>query len=348
MGAVFLGRSAGGHLVAVKVIHAQFLADDEYRRRFAREVAAARRVNSVFTAQVVDADSDDVRAPWLATRYIEGPSLAEKVRGAGPLPVREAVEVTAGIAEALVAIHAVGVVHRDLKPANVLLAHDGPHVIDFGIAQAVGASALTNRGVMLGTPAYMSPEQAQSQPMTGATDVFSLGGILFFTVAGRGPFAADHPAMALYNVLHKEPDLSAIAHEGLRRLVVACLDKDAVRRPSPEQIMAECRVLLDQFDARTASLLGPTLIDHTRAEARTKAAEHLAQGNALGGQRRHGEAEAAYREVLRLDPTCGDAHLGLGYALAVQGRHVEAETAFREALRLDPPAWTPTSGSGTP
>src|SRR5216683_1330431 len=160
MGQVFLGLSAGGRPVAVKVIRAELAADQEFRVRFGREVAAARRVSGLFTALVVDADVSGP-VPWLATAYVAGPSLAKAVADEGPLPVASVLTLAAGLVEGLEAIHAAGLVHRDLKPSNVLLADDGPRVIDFGISRVAEASMLTQSGTVMGSPGFMSPEQAE-------------------------------------------------------------------------------------------------------------------------------------------------------------------------------------------
>ncbi|HEY6797731.1 MAG TPA: serine/threonine-protein kinase, partial [Kineosporiaceae bacterium] len=199
MGTVFLGRSPSGRAVAVKTIHPHLARDPQFRARFAREVAAAVRVNGFYTAQVVDADAD-APVPWMATRFIDGPSLTQRVATDGPLPPPEVFRLAAGIAEALVCIHAEGLVHRDLKPSNVVLAAEGPQVIDFGIARVVEPGALTTddgtltgTGGVVGTFEYMSPEQAAGEPVTTATDVFSLGGLLHFAATGRPAFGSGHP-----------------------------------------------------------------------------------------------------------------------------------------------------------
>src|SRR5579859_4507316 len=162
MGQVFLAMSAGGRPIAVKIIRTELASDPDFRARFRREVAAAQKVSGLFTALVVDADLDGP-TPWLATAYVAGPSLAETVRGHGPLPARSLWALAAGLAEGLSAIHAAGVVHRDLKPSNVLLAEDGPRIIDFGISGAAEASAGTGANVMIGSPGYMSPEQVMGR-----------------------------------------------------------------------------------------------------------------------------------------------------------------------------------------
>ena len=237
MGAVYLGRSPGGHLVAVKVIHAQHVRDPEFRLRFRREVAAAQGVSSAFTAQVVAADPD-APTPWIATRYINGPSLWRKVRQAGPLSTIGVGEVAAGIAEALAAIHAAGIVHRDLKPDNVLLASDGPHIIDFGIARAIDASVLTASGAFVGTPAFMSPEQFLGRDVGPASDIFSLGGVIYFAATARLAFAADQPWALMRQILDEQPDLSLLTDRWLRELVGKCLAKTPGARPTPLEILA--------------------------------------------------------------------------------------------------------------
>ena len=161
MGRVFLGRSMGGRLVAVKVIRRDLASDPDFRTRFRREVAAARKVSGLYTAVVVDADAD-AQEPWLATAYVAGPSLSEAVHDHGPLPPRSALALAAGLAESLVAIHKVGVVHRDLKPSNVLLAEDGPRLIDFGISRAAESTSVTRAGFVIGSPGFMSPSKPRA------------------------------------------------------------------------------------------------------------------------------------------------------------------------------------------
>src|SRR5437773_1275053 len=189
MGRVYLGLSPGGRSVAVKVIRADLAQDAEFRARFRREVAVARTVSGLFTAPVIDADVEGP-VPWLATAYVPGPSLADAVTEHGPLPAASVLALARGLAEALSAIHAAGVVHRDLKPANVLLAGDGPRVIDFGISRAVEASALTHIGLVVGSPGFMSPEQAEGREVGSPSDIFSLGAVLAFAATGRGPFGS--------------------------------------------------------------------------------------------------------------------------------------------------------------
>ena len=238
MGRVYLGQSPGGRLVAVKLIRPELADDPGFRRRFADEVNAARRVSGIFTAPVVDADPDG-RQPWLVTAYVAGPSLADAVEAQGPMPVESVLTLAAGLAEGLGAVHAAGVVHRDLKPSNVLLASDGPRIIDFGISRATDSAWLTNAGgVVVGSPGFMSPEQAEGRHVGPATDIFSLGGVLAYAATGLAPFGAGSASALLYRVVY---GTAATGHvpPPLRRLVERCLAKDPADRPSTEELLAE-------------------------------------------------------------------------------------------------------------
>ena len=237
MGQVFLGQSPGGRLVAVKVIRPELAREPGFRRRFAREVAAARNVSGLFTALVADADPD-ADVPWLATAYVAGPSLAEAVDEHGPLPVASVVGLAAGLAEGLSAIHAAGVVHRDLKPSNVLLAHDGPRVIDFGISRAVEATVLTQSGMVIGSPGFLSPEQADGLEVGPPSDIFSLGAVLVFAATGAGPFGAGPTPALVYRVVNRQPDISGVPEE-LRPVIGRCLARDPAERPAAADLLAE-------------------------------------------------------------------------------------------------------------
>ena len=242
MGQVFLGRSPGGRLIAVKVVRSELAGQAEFRHRFAREVAAARTVSGLFTAPVVDADVDAL-VPWLATAYVPGPSLAEAITRHGPLPATSVLALAAGLAEGLGAIHAAGIVHRDLKPPNVLLAEDGPRVIDFGISRAAEAAALTGTGAVFGSPSFMSPEQARGHRVGPPSDVFSLGAVLTFAATGQGPFGTGPSTTLLYRVVFTPPDVGGLP-AGLRPLVERCLAKDPEQRPSTDQLLAELNTTL--------------------------------------------------------------------------------------------------------
>ena len=236
MGRVYLGLSPGGRTVAVKVIRADLAQDAEFRARFRREVAVARTVSGLFTAPVIDADVDGP-VPWLATAYVPGPSLADAVSQHGPLPAASVLALARGLAEALSAIHAAGVVHRDLKPANVLLAEDGPRVIDFGISRAVEASALTHTGLVVGSPGFMSPEQAEGREVGPPSDIFSLGAVLAFAATGQGPFGSGSTPALVYRVVHSGPQLDLMPAE-VRSLAARCLAKDPALRPTATDLLA--------------------------------------------------------------------------------------------------------------
>jgi serine/threonine protein kinase len=238
MGRVFLGRSAGGRLVAVKLIHEGLAADPHFRARFGREVAAASQVGGLFTALVIDADAEGP-TPWLATAYVAGPSLSDAVSTSGPLPPASVLSLAAGLAEGLGAIHAVGLVHRDLKPSNVLLAEDGPRVIDFGISRAAEASALTRTGSVIGSPGFMSPEQAEGSDEIGpASDMFSLGAVLVYAATAVPPFGTGSTAALVFRVVFKPPMLDGVPWQ-VRPIAERCLDKDPAKRPTPAELLAE-------------------------------------------------------------------------------------------------------------
>ncbi|MFD6390364.1 serine/threonine-protein kinase [Nocardia sp. NPDC060259] len=242
MGRVVLATGPDGRFVAIKQIHAHLLDDREFRARFEREVAISARVSGAFTAAVVDFGTSG-ETPWLASVFIAGVPLDKAVRGHGPLPIPALRTLASGLASALHSIHSTGLVHRDLKPANVILAADGPRVIDFGIAQAVGTGAqLTEVGAVVGSPAYMSPEQAMSEPVTSASDVFSLGSLLCMAATGQSPFAATSAPYTLFNIVHSEPQLDQVPAP-LRELIAGCLRKDPKTRPTPAQILDYLGVL---------------------------------------------------------------------------------------------------------
>ncbi|WP_405682008.1 serine/threonine-protein kinase [Streptomyces sp. NBC_00057] len=237
MGEVFLGRSPGGRRVAVKLIRREHAANPQFRRRFAREVEAARQVGGFHAAQVIDADPE-AESPWLVTAYIPGRSLREVITGDGPLTPEEVLALGAGLAEGLAAIHACGLVHRDLKPSNVITSGgDGPHIIDFGIARSVDASSLTSAGVVIGTFAFMSPEQVRADRADAAGDVFSLGTVLAFAATGRGPFDAETIPAIVHRILNEAPDLGELLGT-LRNTIEACLTKDPEDRPDVAEVLA--------------------------------------------------------------------------------------------------------------
>jgi serine/threonine protein kinase len=238
MGQVYLGRSAAGRLVAVKTIKVELAEEAGFRTRFAQEVAAARRVSGVFTAAVVEADPE-ADLPWLATAYVPAPSLAGLVQACGPLPVPAVRWLAAGCAEALESIHGAGLVHRDLKPSNVLVAPDGPKVIDFGVARAAERMGLTASRGVVGTPAYMAPEQARdTSQASAASDVYSLGATLAFAATGHPPYRGDSPIDVLARLATEPPDLSGLPGE-LTGLVTACLQRVPRMRPTSSAMLAQ-------------------------------------------------------------------------------------------------------------
>ncbi|MHC5905004.1 serine/threonine-protein kinase, partial [Streptomyces sp. S6] len=255
MGVVHLAHSASGRQVAVKVVHAQYATDDEFRARFRQEVAAARRVSGAFTAPVVDADPE-AEVPWMATLYVPGRTLSEVVAEQGPLSGRELRVLALGLTEALRDIHRAGVVHRDLKPSNVLMAEDGPRVIDFGISRAADNQTLTITGRLMGTPPFMSPEQFTSpRDVTAASDVFSLASLLVYAATGTRPFDGESPYLTVYQVMHEEPSLDGVA-DPLRSIVERCLAKDPADRPQLPELQKLFKALPDTSPAVPAPLPG--------------------------------------------------------------------------------------------
>ncbi|WUH91575.1 serine/threonine protein kinase [Streptomyces sp. NBC_00433] len=248
MGKVYLSYTPAGRPVAIKVIRPEFAEDAEFRRRFKQEVQAAQRVQGLYTAPVIDSDADGAR-PWLATAFVPGPTLSSAVAGHGPLPVPTVLLLVAGIAEALEAVHGAGLVHRDLKPSNVLLASDGPRVIDFGIARAADATALTGSGVTIGTPAFMSPEQAAGREITPATDVFALGQVAAYAALGSPAYGEGPSHAVLYRIVHEEPDLATLPAE-LRPLVSRCLAKIPAERPTLAEVVRMCQAASQQTELR--------------------------------------------------------------------------------------------------
>ncbi|MFJ2022821.1 serine/threonine-protein kinase [Streptomyces sp. NPDC087897] len=234
MGTVYLARSRGGRAVAVKVARSELAGDPHFRERFRAEVAAARSVGGFHTAPVVDADPD-AAAPWLATAYIPGPTLSALLEAEGPMDEARLRRLGAALAEALAAIHGCGLVHRDLKPGNIIMASDGPRVLDFGIARALESTRLTATGTAFGTPGFLAPEQAQGQEVDGAADVFALGAVIV-AAAGGSAFGAGTPMGLMYRSVHEPPDLAAVP-EGLRPVVAACLAKAPEERPTPASLL---------------------------------------------------------------------------------------------------------------
>ncbi|WP_371777537.1 protein kinase [Streptomyces sp. NBC_01438] len=252
MGQVYLARSDRGRTVAIKLVREELAEQQEFRDRFRREVMAARRLGSSWTAPVLDADTD-ANVPWVATGYVAGPSLQTTVSGRtiisagpapgayGPLPERSVHILGNGLAHALRAIHTAGLIHRDLKPSNILLTIDGPRVIDFGIARALDTvtdGGLTRTGALVGSPGFMSPEQVRGEPVTTACDVFCLGSVLAYASTGRLPFgdSASGVHAMLFRIAQEDPDLTGVPVD-LVELIRDCLRKDPAARPTPDEIL---------------------------------------------------------------------------------------------------------------
>ncbi|WP_199493504.1 serine/threonine-protein kinase [Marinitenerispora sediminis] len=267
MGQVFLGRSPGGRLVAVKLVRPELAGDPGFRRRFAAEVRAARAVGGFYTAQVVASDPGAER-PWLATAYIPGPSLHEAVEEHGPLPGASVALLGSGLAEGLAAVHASGLVHRDLKPGNVILAADGPRIIDFGIARALESTVLTQTHTVLGSVGFMSPEQARGGEVGPTSDVFSLGCVLVFAATGRGPFGTGRLDALAYRVVHEGPELAGLPAD-LAGAVAPCLAKDPAARPSLEEVLASLSGLVPAAAERGAGRWLPEAVTEVIADRET-------------------------------------------------------------------------------
>lgn len=235
MGQVFFGRSTAGRAVAVKRIHPHFATDPSFRERFDREVTSARQVSGAFTAPVIDADPQ-ADFPWLVTSYVPSLPLDSAVQRFGPLPEHTLRVLAAGLAEALNEIHRCGIIHRDLKPGNVLLAEDGPRVIDFGIARATEGGNATQ--ALIGTPGFMSPEQINGRDLTPASDIFAFGAVLAYAASGTGPFGEGAMPTVAFRITQHEADLSALP-ASLRNMVAACLTKDEGQRPQPGRLLDE-------------------------------------------------------------------------------------------------------------
>ena len=285
MGRVYLARSPGGRQVAVKVIRDELAEDAAFRARFAREVAAARKVGGLFTAPVVDASLDSP-VPWLVTAYVPGVSLTEAVEQVGPLPDHTVLAMAAGLAEGLNAIHAAGVIHRDLKPGNVLMAPDGPRIIDFGISSAAEAASLTDTGVFIGSPGFISPEQAEGMPVGPPSDIFSLAGVLTYASRAEGPFGGGETAALLYRVVHGTPNLDRIPARILP-LISRCLSRQAQLRPTAAEFLVELTAAYPAAADLTDWLPAPVL--RLSAQRTAQSGEGTGDGEGTG----HAAADGA-------------------------------------------------------
>ena len=315
MGQVFLGMSAGGRPIAVKVIRTELATDPEFRARFRREVAAAQKVSGLYTALVVDADLDSP-TPWLATAYVAGPSLTEAVRDHGSLPVSTVLALAAGLAESLSAIHAAGVVHGDLKPSNVLLAEDGPRVIDFGISQAAEASAATGSNLMIGSPGFVSPEQVLGSGISPASDIFSLGAVLTFAATGQGPFGSGSNAAVMSRLVNDPASLGKVPGE-LRRLIGNCLAKHPGDRPTACELLTQVGAIQPAPGWLAESIIASFTKDRSAA-AFSGSAGNVSLTGAPAGQPPGGGGQPGRHRISRsLASVCLSGALVAGSAVAV-------------------------------
>jgi len=282
MGRVYLGESPGGRKVAIKVVYPHYASDPEFGRRFAREVAAARQVGGFHTAAVVGADPG-ADPPWMATAYIPGPSLAETIARHGPLDEADVRKLGAALAEGLAAIHDCGLIHRDLKPGNVIMAGDGPRIIDFGIAKGADATALTGSSAVIGTLRYMSPEQLNGRELTPHSDVFALGMVLAYAATGHDPFEAPTIPAVITRILTGPPDLDPLTGD-LRGIIGDCLAKDPGGRPGPGDLLARFSRAAPHDPAVTAApapvpAAAPSAADHPVTQAAWWAEAGVARGS---------------------------------------------------------------------
>ncbi|MFF3512478.1 serine/threonine-protein kinase [Streptomyces sp. NPDC002573] len=329
MGVVYLGVSASGRKVAVKLARGPYAQEEEFRTRFRQEIAAACRVSGAFTAPVVDADPD-ADQPWMATLYVPGLNLAETVQKNGPLRRRELRALGLGLTEALRDIHRAGLVHRDLKPSNVLMTEDGPRVIDFGKSRASDNQSLTTTG-MIGTPPFMSPEQlASPREVTPASDVFSLGSLLVFAAVGTGPFDADSPYITGYQVVHGAPDLGGVP-EALLGIVERCLDKDPAARPELADIHRMLQAL-PESDASASPETGRSANPQPRPTSRSTATTSAGAATGTGRRRRVRMLLTGLGAVPAVTGLC----VGVGVFMAER----DTATATARAASL-PDGWRP-------
>lgn len=343
MGVVYLSHTRGGQPVALKVVRREYAQDPEFRQRFAQEVTAARRVQGPYTAPVLDSFTEGPE-PWLAVSYVPGPSLSSAVYQHGVLPVPTVLQLMAGIAEALQSVHAAGVIHRDLKPSNVLLAADGPRVIDFGIARAADTTALTGTDVRLGTPAYMAPEQAMGGDVTPALDVFALGLVAYFAATRQHPFGDGSSHALLYRIVSNEPELSACP-EQLRPLIAACLAKQPGSRPTPAQLVEACATLAGTSGlARQEGWWLPPAVAQQIAQQEREQTMLLRDSGGAGGA---GAAGAAGHAVVPPVPTQPAHSPGVAYAAAVPTQPAHTPGAAFAAAAPTAPAYAPPSAPTT-
>ncbi|MBW8481465.1 serine/threonine-protein kinase [Actinomadura parmotrematis] len=310
-GVVYLGRDGGGRQAAIKLLRADLTEDAAARNRFIREAQAAKQVARFCTAQVLEVDMAGDR-PYIASEYVPGPSLYAQIRAQGPITEASLDRLAIGTTTALVAIHQAGIVHRDFKPHNVIMAPDGPRVIDFGIARAldVGQTAATKA---IGTPSYMAPEQVAGAKLTEAVDVWAWAATMVYAATGRPPFGDDTVVAVINRVMNEPPSLHGVPAD-MQQLLASCLQKDPARRPTAQQLMLN---LIGAAPAAQTHLDDPAQATTFLAEG-----EHMAAGAVVpqdpygGGATR--VSPAAYTGTLPPAPGYADATRAGGYAGATQ------------------------------
>jgi eukaryotic-like serine/threonine-protein kinase len=354
MGRVYLASTPGGRAVALKVVRAELSDDPNFRTRFRQEIEAAQRVHGLYTAQLVDADPD-ATPPWLVTAYVPGPSLEEAIDDHGPMPEALVFRLIAGVAEALQAIHAAEVVHRDLKPSNVLLAQDGPRVIDFGIARALEAASLTRSGIMMGSPDFLAPELVQDLPITPALDVFALGSLAVYAATGRPPFGRGNLAAVAHRAVYEPPNLEGCP-AGMLTLIEACLEKRAQDRPPPRRIIEFCAAHATETPDASQPWLEWGLTRHAAAGFTDSAELGIAQtvnrsegasGNADEGQtggKKAGAAKAKQRHF-RFGAALAGTALAVAAVIAIA---LTAHLASASNSASNAPGDSTVSASNTP
>jgi serine/threonine protein kinase len=305
----------GGQRVALKSIRLGVAHEPGFRARFAREIETARMVSSPFIAPVVDAEpGDGGREPWVATAYVPGPSLQQLVAGQGTLPVRSAGALALGLARALEAVHAAGLVHRDLKPSNVLVTVEGPRLIDFGVARLVDSPStggLTRTGTSVGSPGYMSPEQVLGSELSALSDVFGLGGVLVFATTGALPFPVADTAnqhALMFAVVQDEPSLDGVPAQ-LREIGAECLAKETGARPEAAALVARLAAYATALDgAEDGGDAEPWLPARALAEVARISGRALAQGEwrrvhpLMSPRRSHSRSCCGMAKTVRIRP----------------------------------------------
>ena len=361
MGRLYLGREAeaegaygAGSLVAVKVIRSEYAEDERFRRRFEREVEAVRRVHPTYTAELLDSGYDHDEVLWMATAYVPGLSLADAVVRCGSLPAPVVWRLAHQIGQALAAIEAVGIVHRDLKPSNILLGPDGARLIDFGVAHTADASSLTMTGQQLGTPAFMSPEQADGREVGTSSDVFSLGSVLAVAVTGTAPFGEGTTGDVIHRIIYAPPSPLVLAEvarrdQDLAALIGRCLDKDPGQRPSPQDVVEATRV--HAADGGWPAAVADTIAGRAGWSGTAQAVQPMDQLTILRRTKPEDPKQEAGRRrrwPLAVAAAVAVALAGAAVALAASGGGTSGHEAAADPTGSTTSATTPASPHNSP